>query len=115
MSAAPKLSELASGMRSKNAEPYLTTIDVFFADRDAYDTVRDSGSLSAATVAATYGIPEAAVFGIYFVDALEVAKVSLYKYDDDEFLGAGDPALSDMIGAQAYVPLLDLEIVVADR
>jgi hypothetical protein len=105
-----RLGDLAGVVRSKNAEPYLTTIDVFFPDRATYDAVGRSGSLTVAAVAAIYGIPIEAVFGIYFVDQLQVVKVTLFKYGEGRFLGSGDPALADMIGAQTYVPLLDLEI-----
>lgn len=105
-----RLGDLAGVVRSKNAEPYLTTIDVFFPGEQEYRAVRDSGSLVPETVAELYAIPVQAVFGVYFVDDLRVAKVTLFKYEKGAYLGSGDPALSDMIGAQAYVPLLGLEI-----
>lgn len=106
-----RLGDLAGVVRSKNAEPYLTTIDVFFPDQASYESVLRSGSLTVEAVAATYHIPAEAVYGIYFVDELQVVKVTLFKYEEGRYLGSGDPALGDMIGAQAYVPLLDLEIV----
>lgn len=104
-----KLLELATVVRSKNAEPYLTTIDLYFPDAESYGRVRDSGSLTKERVAQTYKIPEEAVYGVYFVDGVNAAKVTLFKYDGG-YLGLGDPSLGDIFGAQQHVPLLDLEI-----
>jgi hypothetical protein len=106
----PKLSELATLVRSKNAEPFTTTIDLYFPDADSYGTVRDSGSLTVEKVAERYKIPVEAVYGVYFVDAINAIKVTLFKYDRGKVLGLGDPELSEMLGAQTYVPLLDLDI-----
>ncbi|MEX2194335.1 MAG: DUF4387 domain-containing protein [Thermoleophilaceae bacterium] len=104
-----KLSELATVVRSKNAEPYLTTIDIYFPDDESYARVRDSGALTAESVAETYNIPEEAVYGIYFVDGVNAAKVTLFKYNGG-YLGLGDPELGDIFGAQQHVPLLDMDI-----
>lgn len=104
------LSDHASMVRSKNAEPFLTTIDVYFPDAESYRHVKQSGSLTVEAVAETYRIPIEAVYGVYFVDAVNAAKVTLFKYNGGEFLGQGDPAMADIFGAQQYVPLLDLEI-----
>jgi len=104
-----KLSDIASMVRSKNAEPFLTTIDVYFSDKESYERVRESGSLTVARVAEQYRVPEGAVYGIYFVDAVNAAKVTLFKFNG-EYVGQGDPALGDIFGAQQYLPLLELEI-----
>jgi hypothetical protein len=106
----PKLSELATLVRSKNAEPFTTTIDLYCPDKESYEAIRDSGSLTVEKVAEQYKIPPEAVYGIFFVDAINAAKVTLFKYNRGKFLGLGDPELPEMLGAQTYVPLLDLEI-----
>ena len=59
-----KLSDLAPIIRSKNAEPYLSTIDVYFAGREEFETAHDSGALTEERVAALYGLPPEAVYGI---------------------------------------------------
>jgi hypothetical protein len=108
----PKLSDLATTFRSKNAEPFLTTMDIYFPDEFTYSRVKDSGVLDEAAVLAAYKVPEQAFYGIYWVDDLCAVKVTLLKYDgkSGEYLGQGDPELSDMFGAQYHVPLLDLEV-----
>ena len=103
------LSDLASGVRSKNAEPFFSTIDIYFTDHDAFIVAKESGSMNKENIAALYNIPVEAVYGVYFVDAVDAAKVTLFKYDGG-YLGQGDPALGDIFGAQQYIPLLDLEI-----
>lgn len=105
-----KLSDLAPVIRSKNAEPYLSTIDVYFAGRKEFETARDSGALTEERVAELYNLPLEAVYGIYFIEAVNAAKVTIYKYNEGEFRGSGDPIDGDIFGAQQYVPLLDLEI-----
>ena len=105
-----KLSDLATIVRSKNAEPFMTTIDIYFASPETYQAVKSSGSLTAENVAELYRIPVEAVYGIYFIDAVEAAKVTLYKYNDGAYRGLGDPEVPDTYGAQVYVPLLDLEV-----
>jgi hypothetical protein len=105
-----KLSEIAGIVRSKNAEPFLTTIDIYFSGAEPYERVKRSGALTPERVAEVYKIPVEAVYGVYFVDAVHAAKVSLYKYNNGEFRGLGDPDVGDIYGAQVYVPLLDLEV-----
>lgn len=103
------LSDYAALVRSKNAEPFLTTIDLYFKDPEPYLKVKNSGSLTRESVAALYSIPVEAVYGVYFVDDIHAAKVTLYKYNGG-YRGLGDSDVGDIFGAQQYVPLLSLEI-----
>jgi len=105
-----RLADLATVFRSKNAEPFLTTIDIFFGVSENYERVKLSGALNVGSVADAYQVPRRAVFGVYWVDSLKAVKVTLYKYAHGEFTGQGDPALADMFGAQQHIPLLDLEV-----
>lgn len=105
-----KLAELAGIVRSKNAEPFLTTIDIYFSGPEPYERLKASGVLTVERVAELYSIPVEAVYGVYFIDAVYAAKVSLFKYNNGEYRGLGDPDLGDIYGAQMYVPLLDLEV-----
>lgn len=104
------LSDLASVFRSKNADPFLTTIDIYFPGPAEYHHCRAANVLTTEAVAGAYRIPEEAVYGIFFADALHVAKVTIYKYAGGDFAGLGDPGVGDMFGAQQHVPLLDLPV-----
>jgi len=104
-----KLRQLASIVRSKNAEPYLTTMDIYFPSSQEYEEVRTSNALAPERIAEAYKIPADAVYGVYFVDAVHAAKVTLFKYNGG-YRGQGDPDVGDVFGAQQYVPLLEIEI-----
>lgn len=101
----PALRDLAAVVRSKNAGPFLVTIDVFFDDDATFDRVRRSGVLEAASVGATYGIDPAQVSGPYWDTAARGAKVSFPKTPN-----GNDPACTDMFGAHQHVPVAALEV-----
>ncbi|MEM6985865.1 MAG: DUF4387 family protein [Pseudomonadota bacterium] len=95
--------DLASSVRSKNAGPFWLTIDLFFAEREQYETV--AHALAVATVAERMGADPAAVKR-YALDDLLVLKFSLPRPSIQ-----GTRADRDMHGA-AYACLI-AEIPVA--
>lgn len=104
------LGELATTFRSKNAEPFMTTMDIYLPADGAYERVKAAGILTEKRIAGLYKIPREAVYGIYFIDNLRAIKVTILKYGEGGYLSQGDPALTDMFGAQQHVPLLGLEV-----
>ena len=72
------IEQLASVVRSKNAEPFFTTIDIYFSDDDSYKRVKDSGVITKERVAEAYNIPEEAVYGIFFVDVIIIFGLVTY-------------------------------------
>jgi hypothetical protein len=105
-----KLAEIASVLRSKNADPFITTCDIFIPDESAYLAVKGSGALTRKTVASAYGIPEDAVLGIFFIDSVQAIKVSFFKYAQGRYIASGDLEDLDVLGAQQHVRLVDFEI-----
>jgi hypothetical protein len=107
-----KLSELATTFRSKNAEPFMTTMDIYFPDEETYVRVKESDVLTEGSILQAYKVPEQAFYGIFWIDDLRAVKITLLKYDgkSGKYVTQGDPELSDMFGAQYHVPLLDLEV-----
>lgn len=99
-----KLAELARLIRSKNAGPFVLTIDVMFDDEATYRRVKDSGALSAQTVAAIYGLRVSDV-RFFFVDNALAIKASIPRPSIQ-----GDLDDSDGHGGQQYAPLMDIEI-----
>lgn len=99
------LDDLARVIRSKNASPFLITLDLFFERREDYDRVKDAGVLDAASIAARYGLPESAVLGPYFVDQALGIKISLLRRHPTHALGS-----SDCYGAQQHLPLASIEV-----
>ncbi|QUL98165.1 MAG: DUF4387 domain-containing protein [Candidatus Fermentithermobacillus carboniphilus] len=100
-----KLAEMASVIRSKNASPFVTTLDIFFEDRNNFLRVKDSGVLNKETISRLYKVPQDSILGIWFVDLCCGIKISFLKPK-----AADDIESSDVYGAQQNAPLLDLEI-----
>lgn len=100
-----RLVDLASQIRSKNAGPTRLTLDLFFADRETFERVRDADALEPAAIADRYGVPESDVQGIYALDHIRAIKITLARP-----VTAGDSRDSDVYGTQQHVPLLDLEV-----
>lgn len=99
-----RLHELASLVRSKNAGPFLLTIDVLFDDEATYARVRDGRRINPASIAALYGIPESDV-RVFDYDAGRAIKVTFPRP-----LVSGTPGDPDVTGGQQYAPLTQLEV-----
>jgi hypothetical protein len=99
-----KLHELAGVVRSKNAGPFLITVDVFFNDSASFERVRRSGVLEPASVAAAYGVEESDVVGSFWEEQALGAKVTIRKRPS-----SNDMRCADVFGAHQY-----LEIAFAD-
>jgi hypothetical protein len=106
-----KLREIATVLRSKNADPFITTCDVFIEDPDRYRALKATGMLSPGAVAAAYGMPESAVLGVFFVDNVQAVKVSFLKYVEGEYVASGDIEDDDVSGMQRHAPLADMEVL----
>ncbi|MFQ5998345.1 MAG: DUF4387 domain-containing protein [Candidatus Bathyarchaeia archaeon] len=100
-----KLGELASIMRSKNAGPFMLSIDIIFNSWEIYERVKKSGLITKDGVAKIYGVSESAVHGVFFIDQGYGIKVSLIKK-----IPSGAIECTDTFGAQHHIPLRDLEI-----
>jgi hypothetical protein len=100
----PSLAELAKVIRSKNAKPFVLTVDIMFEHDEAYDRVANSGAVSPTEVARRYGVAEATV-QVFLYPAARAIKVTFPRADP-----AGSFADRDLIGAQQAVPLLTIDI-----
>ncbi len=97
----PTLGDLTTFITSKNAGPFLVTIDAVFRSTVDYERVRDSGALTPTVVAALYGRPAADVVAITFFDPARALKVTLRRP-----VPAGHVGDTDVYGAQQHVPLM---------
>lgn len=100
-----RLADMAAVIRSKNASPFLITVDVFFNDSDAFDRVRSSGRLEAPEVARLHRLEERDVIGPFWDDSTLGVKVTFVKRPS-----AGYPGCTDALGAHQYILIADLEI-----
>jgi len=100
-----KLMDLATVVRSKNASPFMTTLDLFFAEEENYQLVKGSGVLTPELIASLHKLPVEDVVGIWFVDSCLGIKISILKHYPSDH-----PWSSDLYGSQQSVPLLEVEI-----
>ncbi len=96
--------ELSKYVRSKNAGPFWTTIDIFFDNADNYQKSKTSNHLTKAAMAAEYGVKEEQV-KMFFLDALEVIKISVPRP-----VPQGSRYERDMHSGQQYVQILGFEV-----
>ncbi|MCC6018929.1 MAG: DUF4387 domain-containing protein [Candidatus Verstraetearchaeota archaeon] len=100
-----KLKDLATVIRSKNASPFVLTIDIFFDDDEKYNLVKKSGVINAETISKLYKVPKEKILGIFFVDSVKAIKISFIKP-----IATDEIEYSDVYGAQQSIPLFDLEV-----
>ena len=101
----PTLRDLASTIRSKNAGVDHITFDLIFKERSNFERVRDSGVLSAESVAALYGIPRERVTDFVVFEPANAIKFTIRRERS-----SGSPGEGDVFGAQQYAPLFDIEV-----
>ncbi len=99
-----RLAHVARYVRSKNAGPFRVTIDRFCDDDASYERVNHAPALQRDAVAALYGIPSSDVKR-FAIPTLRVLKLSFPRASSQ-----GATADRDCHAAQAFVPLLDLDI-----
>lgn len=99
-----KLTDTAQVIRSKNAGPLELTLDILFGNGGDYAAAVRSPGLTAAAVAARYGVPPNQVRVIHIAAALAI-KINLPRP-----LVAGSPGDQDVYGAQQHRPLLEIEV-----
>lgn len=100
-----RLDTLARVIRSKNATPFLLTLDIFFESSDSYDRVKKSKALSKERLASLYRVPLEYVKDIFFIDSALAVKMVLLKKTP-----SGDPGFADIYANQQNIPLMDIEI-----
>lgn len=101
----PRLVELASTLRSKNAGVDHITFDILFPDRATYDRVVASGALDRDAVARLYRIDPDEI-----TDFVEFAPANAIKFTIKRPVAHGSFRDADVFGAQQYAPLFDLDI-----
>lgn len=100
-----RLADLATFITSKNAGPFLLTVDVVFSNAEAYRRVKEMGAINADTVAKLYGIPVEHIVKIVNFDPATAIKVTFKRP-----VGSGALGDTDIYGAQQHVPIMQYEI-----
>ncbi len=99
------IAQLAKVIRSKNAGPFELTIDLLFPNKESYELVKHSGSMTKETVAGRYGLKPEEVLELVFFDEAKAIKITLPRSHP-----SGSPGERDTYGAQQYAPILHMPI-----
>lgn len=89
------VTSLATLVRSKNAGPFVVSLDFVFPDGETYERVRDSGAVSRQSIAALYGLAPARVSEVIEYPAANALKINIAR---DR--AAGDFGERDLYGSQ---------------
>jgi hypothetical protein len=89
-------------IRSKDAGPFMLTIDLFFADADSRRAFVDADVFSAARIGALYGVDPASVQTYDLVD-INAMKISFPRP-----VISGDFGDTDITGGQQYALVIDM-------
>lgn len=100
-----RLADLATFITSKNAGPFLLTLDVIFPDAATYERVKASGAVNAGAVANRYGIAIDQILKVITFDPANAIKVTIKRP-----VASGAIGDTDVYGAQQHVPLMDVDI-----
>ena len=100
-----RLDDAVEVFRSKNAGPFLLTVDIVFRQQERYNAVKRSGALDPHTIAGLYGV-QAQQVQIHYVDRIRTVKITMPRSG----AGSGAPGDRDVYGAQQHGALLDMEI-----
>lgn len=95
------IGDLATFISSKNAGPFLISVDIICNSRESFDRIRDSDVLTPSKIAIRYGRPVSDILGIYYYEPANAIKVTMRRP-----VSSGSPGDSDVYGAQQHVPIL---------
>ena len=99
-----RIRDIAIACRSKNAGPFLLTLDVIFPDRETFEKVRASGVITRELISRLYGVSVDDVLLVEFPPANAI------KATIPRLHGSGDVEDTDVYGAQQHAPLMDVEV-----
>jgi predicted FMN-binding regulatory protein PaiB len=102
-----KLYQLAKLVRSKNAGPFVITIDILFETKEIYDKVVATGVLSKELISELYQVP------IEDVEMYLSPNAYAIKFSYPRTYPTGDFYDTDIYGCQHHAPLVELEIPVS--
>ena len=99
-----RLGELAAVVRSKNAGPFLLTLDIIFNTDDVFDRVVNAKVITRERIGRLFSVEPQAVNIIAF-PLVRAVKITMPRRR-----ASGDLEDSDVYAAQQYIPLLDMVV-----
>ena len=99
-----QLYQMASVFRSKNAGPFLSTVDIMMPSDETYQEAIQSPSLQPCAIAEVYGVAEQDV-RVYLFPQARAIKVVFPRS-----VSSGTVGDRDVYGAQQHVPFAELAV-----
>lgn len=99
------LGDIAAFVTSKNAGPFLLTLDIVFPDAETYRRFTALRVLNRRVIAGLYGLMEEDVLKIIEFDPAFAIKITLRRP-----WASGAVGETDVYGAQQHVPLMELAV-----
>ena len=100
-----KITDIAQFVTSKNAGPFLLTVDIVFRDAESYARFKRQRPLTKAGVAELYGLAPEAILDIIEFDPAYAIKITMQRP-----LGSGAIGETDVYGAQQHMPIAEFDI-----
>jgi len=99
------LSEICNILRTKNAGPFLFTLDIVFKDEAVYQAVKEHRLVTRELIAAVYGVAIESVTVFETFDNVNAIKATLKRLKV-----AGSPGDSDVYAKNQEVPALTIRL-----
>lgn len=98
------IGETAYYVRSKNAGPFMVTVDIFCGEKDVFEKLSASKNITAEKIAEVYHVRPEEV-KLFHIPDLNVIKISYPRE-----LPQGQKDERDMHAGQQYVQITELEV-----
>jgi hypothetical protein len=99
------ITKLTKVLRSKNAKAFKLTFDIIFNDRETYEKVKKTGTITKELITKLYRIPMDKITRFVWYDAGNALKITIMRPWPSGSIGE-----SDIYGCQQHVPLMSIEI-----
>lgn len=99
------LGQVAKFLRSKNAGPFLLTLDIFFNNFQDYQKVKATGAINRDLISRLYLLENQDDISIIEFDPAAAIKITFPRR-----IPSGNIGDSDIYGAQQHAPLYEIEI-----
>jgi len=98
------LGKLARLIRSKNAGPFMLTIDIIFENKENYNKVIESKNFNVKKIGQLYRINESEI------TLIKCEEINAIKISFKRLVSSGDLGDTDVFGGQQHGPLVSIEI-----
>ncbi|MDR1128577.1 MAG: DUF4387 domain-containing protein [Treponema sp.] len=98
-----KIKELARYVRSKNAGPFWVTIEIFCDNKEAYETIKNSGNITGEKIAELYHVDQK------MVKKFCIDNIMVIKFSYPRPMPSGHKYENDMHAGQQYIFLANVE------